>query len=70
MLAAVTAVIDALPVFGTGIVLVEQNLKVPMKLAHRQYVLDHGQVVWSGTAQELDAQRAHVEGLITTGAAT
>ncbi len=40
-----------------------------MKLAHRQYVLDHGQVAWSGTAQELDAQRAHVEGLITTGAA-
>ncbi len=54
---------------GTGIVLVEQNLKVPMKLAHRQYVLDHGQVVWSGTTQELDAQRAHVEGLITTGSA-
>ena len=54
---------------GTGIVLVEQNLKVPMKLAHRQYVLDHGQVAWSGTAQELDAQRDHVEGLITTGAA-
>ena len=54
---------------GTGIVLVEQNLKVPMKLAHRQYVLDHGQVVWSGTTQELDAQRAHVEGLITAGAA-
>jgi len=54
---------------GTGIVLVEQNLKVPLKLAHRQYVLDHGQVAWSGTAQELDAQRAHVEGLITTGAA-
>ncbi len=54
---------------GTGIVLVEQNLKVPMKLAHRQYVLDHGQVVWSGTTQELIAQRAHVESLITTGAA-
>jgi len=54
---------------GTGIVLVEQNLKVPMKLAHRQYVLDHGQVAWCGTGQELDAQRAHVEGLIATGAA-
>jgi len=54
---------------GTGIVLVEQNLKVPLKLAHRQYVLDHGQIAWSGTAQELDAQRAHVEGLITTGTA-
>jgi branched-chain amino acid transport system ATP-binding protein len=53
---------------GMGIVLVEQNLKVPMKLAHRQYVLDHGQVAWSGTTQELIAQRAHVEGLISTGA--
>lgn len=52
---------------GTGIVLVEQNLKVPMKLAHRQYVLDHGQVAWSGTTQELIAQRAQVEGLISTG---
>jgi len=53
---------------GMGIVLVEQNLKVPMKLAHRQYVLDHGQVAWSGTTQELIAQRAYVEGLISTGA--
>jgi len=54
---------------GTGIVLVEQNLKVPMKLAHRQYVLDHGQVVWSGTSAELQQQRQLVENLITTGAA-
>ena len=54
---------------GTGIVLVEQNLKVPMKLAHRQYVLDHGQVVWSGTSAELKDQRQLVENLITTGAA-
>lgn len=53
---------------GTGIVLVEQNLRVPMKLAHRQYVLDHGQVVWSGTTDELNSQRAHVEALLTTGA--
>jgi branched-chain amino acid transport system ATP-binding protein len=53
---------------GTGIVLVEQNLRVPMKLAHRQYVLDHGQVVWSGTTGELNSQRAHVEALLTTGA--
>ncbi|MCE1243735.1 ABC transporter ATP-binding protein [Oryzomicrobium sp.] len=54
---------------GTGIILVEQNLKVPMKLAHRQYVLDHGQVVWSGTSAELQQQRQLVENLITTGAA-
>jgi branched-chain amino acid transport system ATP-binding protein len=53
---------------GTGIVLVEQNLRVPVKLAHRQYVLDHGQVVWSGTSQELSAQRSHVESILGTGA--
>ncbi|HCY63614.1 MAG TPA: ABC transporter ATP-binding protein [Oxalobacteraceae bacterium] len=52
---------------GTGIVLVEQNLKVPMRLAHRQYVLDHGAVAWSGTAAELQAQRETVESIITTG---
>lgn len=52
---------------GTGIVLVEQNLKVPMRLAHRQYVLDHGSVAWHGTTEELRAQRAHVESIITLG---
>jgi branched-chain amino acid transport system ATP-binding protein len=52
---------------GTGIVLVEQNLKVPMRLAHRQYVLDHGVVAWSGTSAELQAQREIVESIITTG---
>ncbi len=54
---------------GTGLVLVEQNLKVPMRLANRQYVLDHGAVAWSGTSTELDAQREHVEAIITTGVA-
>lgn len=53
---------------GTGIVLVEQNLKVPMRLAHRQYVLDHGEVAWNGTAAELESQRDVVEAIITTGA--
>lgn len=52
---------------GTGLVLVEQNLKVPMRLANRQYVLDHGAVAWSGTSKELDDQREHVESIITTG---
>lgn len=50
------------------VVLVEQNLKVPMRLARRQYVLDHGNVAWQGTTDELHAQRDHVETLITLGA--
>jgi len=55
---------------GTGIVLVEQNLKVPMRLARRQYVLDHGSVAWYGTTEELRAQRDHVESIITLGTPT
>ena len=54
---------------GTGIVLVEQNLRVPMRLAQRQYVLDHGSVAWSGSTEELLAQREQVESIITLGAA-
>ena len=55
---------------GTGIVLVEQNLKVPMRLAHRQYVLDHGSVAWHGTTDALRTQREHVESIITHGVST
>ena len=54
---------------GTGIVLVEQNLRVPMRLAQRQYVLDHGSVAWSGSTEELLARREQVESIITLGAA-
>lgn len=54
---------------GTGIVLVEQNLKVPGRLAQRQYVLDNGRVAWIGSSKELDEQRDYVESLLTTGAA-
>ena len=50
---------------GMAILLVEQNLRVPMKLAHRQYVIDHGTMVWSGTTAELQADRDRVEALIS-----
>jgi branched-chain amino acid transport system ATP-binding protein len=50
---------------GVAIVLVEQNLKVPLKLARRQFVIDNGRVVWSGTTAELQADRARIESLIS-----
>ena len=50
---------------GVGILLVEQNLKVPLKLAHRQYVIDNGRMVWTGSTAELLANRAKVEALIS-----
>ena len=49
---------------GIAIVLVEQKLKVPMALASRQYVIENGSVVWTGTTEELRASRRDVEALI------
>ena len=50
---------------GMALILVEQNLRVPMQLAHRQYVIDHGTIRWSGTTAELEANRSDIEKLIS-----
>lgn len=49
---------------GVGIVLVEQNFKVPLAIASRQYVIDNGRIVWSGSTEQLRAQRDEVEKLL------
>jgi branched-chain amino acid transport system ATP-binding protein len=46
---------------GVSIVLVEQNLRVPLAVAHRQFVIDNGLIVWSGTTAELLGNRALAE---------
>lgn len=64
----VDQLVDAMRVIndeGVAILLVEQNLKVPLKLARRQFVIDNGRVVWSGTTDELQADRGRVESLIS-----
>jgi branched-chain amino acid transport system ATP-binding protein len=38
---------------GTTILLVEQNARVALQIAHRGYVLQTGEIVLSGTAEEL-----------------
>ncbi len=50
---------------GTAILLVEQNLRVPLKLAERQFVIDNGRILWTGTTAELQANRAQIETLIS-----
>ncbi|MEX1035074.1 MAG: ABC transporter ATP-binding protein [Sneathiella sp.] len=50
---------------GVAILLVEQNLKVPLKLAKRQYLIDNGHIRWSGKTEELLAEREKIEGLIS-----
>ena len=46
---------------GVPILLVEQNLRVPLKIAHRQYIIDNGAIVWQGSTPELLANRQLVE---------
>jgi branched-chain amino acid transport system ATP-binding protein len=38
---------------GTTCVLVEQNVAISLKIAHKAYVLENGRVTLSGTGQEL-----------------
>ncbi len=46
---------------GVPILLVEQNLRVPLRIAHRQYIIDNGAIVWQGSTADLLANRPLVE---------
>ena len=43
--------------------LVEQNVRMSLEIADHAYVLDDGQVVYSGPARELAADEARVQSL-------
>jgi branched-chain amino acid transport system ATP-binding protein len=48
---------------GISVLLVEQNARMSLEIADFAYVLDNGQVVYSGTARELAADEARVQAL-------
>jgi branched-chain amino acid transport system ATP-binding protein len=48
---------------GISVLLVEQNVRMSLEVADYAYVLDDGQVVYSGSAQELAADDARVQSL-------
>jgi branched-chain amino acid transport system ATP-binding protein len=48
---------------GISVLLVEQNVRMSLEVADHAYVLDDGQVVYSGTARDLAADEARVQSL-------
>lgn len=49
---------------GLAILIVDKNLEALIPLASRHFVIEKGQLVWSGTSEELLAQRERVKTFI------
>ena len=60
------SIIEEINKQGTTVLLVEQNAKMALSIAHRAYVLETGKVVLSGTGNELaespEIQKAYLGG--------
>lgn len=65
VVSALTEAIRAIAASGMGIVLVEQNAKVPRQLASRFYVFDGGHIRWHGDRQQLDTDHETVARLLS-----
>src|SRR6185437_5016882 len=48
---------------GISVLLVEQNVRAALQVADQAYVLDDGQMVWSGSASELAADDERIQSL-------
>lgn len=61
VVAQVMAAIVAINQAGTSVLLIEQNARAALKIAHRGYVIDSGRVTVTGAADELRADPQVVE---------
>ncbi|MBV9757184.1 MAG: hypothetical protein JO047_09035, partial [Alphaproteobacteria bacterium] len=48
---------------GMSVLLVEQNVRAALQIADHAYVLDDGQMMWSGAASELAADDERIQSL-------
>jgi branched-chain amino acid transport system ATP-binding protein len=60
LVAQVFAVIDQIVSMGTTVLIVEQNIVHTLKIAHRGYVLENGEITLTGTGAEL-LENPHVK---------
>lgn len=56
-------IIEAMREEGIAVLLVEQNVRVSLKIANRAYVLDDGAVIYSGDAAELAQDEERVRSM-------
>ncbi|HPB72775.1 MAG TPA: ABC transporter ATP-binding protein [Phycicoccus sp.] len=61
VVAQVMETIEAINARGTSVLLIEQNARAALKVAHRGYVIDSGRVAVEGTAAELATNPQVVE---------
>ena len=61
VVAQVMETIDAINARGTSVLLIDQNARAALKVAHRGYVIDSGRVAVEGTAAELATNPQVVE---------
>ena len=50
---------------GIGILVVDKNIHALLRLAQRHYIIQKGEICWSGTSAELELNRAQVDRFIT-----
>ena len=68
IVAKVFEVIASLPARGIGVMLVEQNARAALRLAHRGYVLETGRITLTGSGAELAADRRVRDAYLGEGA--
>ena len=50
---------------GIAILVVDKNIKALLPLAQRHYIIQKGEICWTGTSEELEANRASLDRYIT-----
>ena len=63
IVAEVFRVVTRMRAEGLSVLLVEQNVRASLEVADRAYVLDHGQMVWSGSAADLASDEERIQAL-------